>query len=57
MGCHIEMTRTPGRDYPIGTTYQPDEPPLQMAPDRLLAVRDGARAAPGDPASTSSATS
>ena len=49
MGCHIEMTRTPGHDYPIGTTYQPDEPPLQMAPDRLLAVRDGARAATGRP--------
>ena len=49
MGCHIEMTRTPGRDYPIGTTYQPDEPPLQMAPDRLLAVRDAARAATARP--------
>ncbi len=45
MGCHIEMTRTPGRDYPLGTTYQPDEPPLQMAPDRLLAVRDAAHVA------------
>ena len=45
MGCHIEMTRTPGRDYPLGTTYQPDEPPLQMSPDRLLAVRDGAHVA------------
>ena len=30
---------------PVGTTYQPDEPPLQMAPDRLLAVRDAAHAA------------
>jgi glyoxylase-like metal-dependent hydrolase (beta-lactamase superfamily II) len=49
MGCHIEMTRTPGRDYPVGTTYQPDEPPLQLAPDRLLAVRDGARAATARP--------
>ena len=45
MGCHIEMTRTPGRDYPLGTTYQPDEPPLQMTPDRLLAVRDAAHVA------------
>jgi hydroxyacylglutathione hydrolase len=45
MGCHIEMTRTPGRDYPLGTTYQPDEPPLQLSPDRLVAVRDGARVA------------
>jgi hydroxyacylglutathione hydrolase len=43
MGCHIEMTRRPGRDYPIGATFQPDEPPLQMSPDRLTAVRDAAR--------------
>ena len=27
---HIEMTDTPTLDYPIGTTWQPDEPPMQM---------------------------
>ena len=42
LGCHIEMSRTPGRDYPIGTTYQPEEPPLQMTVDQLRAVRDAA---------------
>lgn len=42
MGCHIEMRRTPGRDYPIGATYQPDEPPLPMTVDQLRAVRDAA---------------
>lgn len=26
LGCHIEMTRELGVDYPIRTTYQPDEP-------------------------------
>ncbi|GLY66662.1 hypothetical protein [Amycolatopsis taiwanensis] len=30
LGTHIEMTRTPGYDYPIGAGYQPDEPPLQI---------------------------
>ena len=40
MGCHIEMSRRPGHDYPIGATYQPDEPPLQMTVDQLTAVRD-----------------
>jgi hydroxyacylglutathione hydrolase len=45
MGCHIEMTRTPGLDYPIGTKYQPDEPPLQMTVAQLVAVRDAARSA------------
>ena len=38
MGCHVEMTTKPGRDYPIGATYQPREAPLPMAPDRLAAV-------------------
>ncbi|MEM6708054.1 MAG: MBL fold metallo-hydrolase [Pseudomonadota bacterium] len=27
---HIEMTTTPGVDYPIGTTWQPNEPPMEM---------------------------
>jgi hydroxyacylglutathione hydrolase len=49
MGCHIEMTRTPRRDYPIGTTYQPDEPPLQMTTAQLAAVRDAAAATAGRP--------
>lgn len=44
MGCHIEMTRTPRRDYPVGTRYQPDEPPLPMTTGQLQAVADAARA-------------
>ncbi len=27
---HIEMTNPPKLDYPVGTTWQPDEPPMQM---------------------------
>lgn len=49
MGCHIEMRRTRGRDYPLGTTYQPDEPPLQMTVDQLRDVRDAAAAVAGSP--------
>lgn len=49
MGCHIEMSRRPGRDYPIGSTYQPDEPALQMTVGQLRAVRDAARSVAGDP--------
>jgi hypothetical protein len=49
MGCHIEMTRKPGRDYPLGSKYQPDEPPLQMTVAQLVAVRDAAKAAAGKP--------
>ena len=44
MGCHIEMTRTPGLDYPIGTRYQPDEPRLEMTVAQLRQVREHARA-------------
>jgi len=39
LGCHIEMSTTPGEDYPRGTTYQPDEPPLQMTVDQLRALQ------------------
>jgi len=49
MGCHIEMTRTPGRDYPLGCSYQPAEPPLQMTTRQLTAVRDAARQVAGRP--------
>ncbi|MFI7065304.1 MBL fold metallo-hydrolase [Kribbella sp. NPDC050124] len=40
LGCHIEMTTTPGKDYLIGSTYQPDEPPLQLTVDHLRALRE-----------------
>jgi glyoxylase-like metal-dependent hydrolase (beta-lactamase superfamily II) len=50
MGCHIEMTTTPKVDYPLGTTYQPNEPPLHMSTAQLGEVRDAAadvRQSPG----------
>lgn len=40
LGCHIEMTTEPGVDYPVRTTYQPDEPPLQLTPAHLRTIRD-----------------
>lgn len=39
IGCHIEMTTTPGDAYPRGTSYQPDEPPLQLTVDHVRALR------------------
>ncbi len=36
LGSHIEMSRTPGRLYPLGTTHQPDEHPLPLPPDSVL---------------------
>ena len=43
MGCHVEMTRRSGRDYPVGCSYQPDERPLQMTVRQLTDLRDAAR--------------
>ena len=42
LGCHIEMTRSPRRDYFLGCRYQPDEPPLEMTPEQLRTLRDAA---------------
>ena len=39
LGCHIEMTTEPGVDYPVFTTYQPDEPPLEMNDRHLHQIR------------------
>ncbi|MDG6910232.1 MAG: MBL fold metallo-hydrolase [Nitrososphaerota archaeon] len=47
MGCHIEMTRTPRKDYPVGTRYQPDEPPLQMTMGQLVSVKEAAASIKG----------
>lgn len=49
LGCHIEMTTTPGRDYRMGTTYQPDEPPLQLTLDHLRALRESLTQIGDDP--------
>jgi hypothetical protein len=39
LGGHIEMTRRPGVDYAIRTTYQPEEPPLELSVADLRALR------------------
>lgn len=38
LGAHIEMTSTPGETYRIGTKYQPDEAPLALAPEHIIAL-------------------
>lgn len=49
LGCHVEMTSRPGRDYPLGATYQPDERALQMTTAQLTAIRDAAASIAGQP--------
>ena len=36
LGNHIEMTNTAGKDYPIGTTFQPDEHVLPLKTNDLF---------------------
>lgn len=40
LGTHIEMTAEANVDYPIGTTYQPDEHPLPLAPSDILKLHE-----------------
>jgi hydroxyacylglutathione hydrolase len=40
LGCHIEMTTTPGVDYPVGWNYQPDEPPLELTTSHLAQLQE-----------------
>jgi glyoxylase-like metal-dependent hydrolase (beta-lactamase superfamily II) len=40
LGTHIENTRTPYLDYPIGTTYQPDEHALELGRGHLLELNE-----------------
>jgi glyoxylase-like metal-dependent hydrolase (beta-lactamase superfamily II) len=44
LGCHVEMKKRPGRDYPLGATYQPHERALELTPGHLTAIRDAAKA-------------
>lgn len=40
VGCHIEQTRTPYSDYPIGSMYQPDEHSLELSRAHLLELNE-----------------
>jgi hydroxyacylglutathione hydrolase len=47
LGCHIEMTTQPGRDFPLGATYQPGEHALALTPGQLTEVRDATASVAG----------
>ncbi|MBI3691291.1 MAG: MBL fold metallo-hydrolase [Mycolicibacterium aromaticivorans] len=49
IGCHIEMTNTAGVDYPVLTSFQPDEPPLEMTVEHLRKVQTALRDAGPEP--------
>ena len=43
LGAHIEQSRTPFLDYPVGTQYQPDEHVLELGRAHLLELADTLR--------------
>lgn len=49
LGCHIEQTRTPFLDYPIGSIYQPDEHPLELSRGSLLELGEALKSMNGTP--------
>lgn len=49
LGNHIEQTRTPYLDYPVGTMYQPDEHALELSRGTLLEMQDAIDALGGKP--------
>jgi hydroxyacylglutathione hydrolase len=50
LGCHIEQTSTPYKDYPIGTMYQPQEHVLELSRGDLLELNEGLKKLNGKPA-------
>lgn len=50
LGNHIEETRTPFIDYPVGTMYQPQEHQLDLSRGALLELEDGLLSLHGKPA-------
>ena len=44
LGTHIEMTSTPDVDYPIGTTWQPEEHVLPLTVDDIARLAEAAAA-------------
>ena len=50
LGNHVEQTRTPFVDYPVGTIFQPEEHALALTRGALLELADALAAMKGTPA-------
>jgi hydroxyacylglutathione hydrolase len=40
LGCHVEESKTPFLDYPVGTKYQPEEHVLELSHAHLLELNE-----------------
>jgi hydroxyacylglutathione hydrolase len=49
LGCHVEQSRTPYVDYPIGSMYQPEEHSLELSRAQLLELNEALRGMQGHP--------
>jgi hydroxyacylglutathione hydrolase len=49
LGCHIEESKTPFLDYPIGTKYQPEEHVLELSHAHLIELNETLKAMAGRP--------
>jgi len=49
LGTHIEMSNTPGVDFPLGSLHHPDEHPLQLELSHLLQLQSALHAMNGQP--------
>ena len=49
LGTHIEMTQTPGVDFPMGSISHPNEHPLQLTRAHLLELQTAIHAMQGSP--------
>jgi glyoxylase-like metal-dependent hydrolase (beta-lactamase superfamily II) len=49
LGNHIEETRTPFKDFPIGSIYHPNEHRLELSFGDLLELEDGLKSMAGAP--------
>lgn len=49
LGCHIEESRTPFLDYPVGTKYQPEEHVLELSHAHLVELNEALKSMNGHP--------
>ncbi|MBC23110.1 MAG: MBL fold metallo-hydrolase [Phycisphaerae bacterium] len=49
LGTHIEMSNTPGDDYPFGATHHPDEHPIQLGREHLVELYEALLAMGSNP--------
>ncbi len=47
LGCHIEQSKTPYLDYPVGTKYQPEEHALELSHAHLIELNEALKAMHG----------